>query len=339
MNKNTEKLPPSAVLMQMITGFWVSSAIYVAAKLGLADQMAGGSVNADELALSVGAHPGALYRLLRALSSIGVFTETESRFFALTPSGNLLRSDVPGSLRAFSLAGREIGWEPWGQLLHSVRTGKTAFDHINGMGYFEFLNQNPELARLFDEAMTGFVTMNGLAAAAAYDFSTFSKIIDIGGGNGALMEAVLRQNPQVKGVVFDHPDVVRAAEKRLASSGLSDQCECIGGDFFKTVPPGGNAYLLASVIHDWDDEKAFAILRNCRRAMGSTAKILLLEMIIPPGDSPFFGKLLDLNMLVNFGGRERTEAEYRDLLSSAGFELTRIVQTRTPTSIMEAIPV
>ncbi len=339
MKPDSKGIPPSAALMQMITGFWVSSAIYVAAKLGLADQMAGGSVNADELALSVGAHPGALYRLLRALSSIGVFTETESRFFALTPIGNLLRSDVPGSLRAFSLAGREIGWEPWGQLLHSVRAGETAFDHIHGMGYFEFLNQNQELAWLFDEAMTGFVTMNGLAAAAAYDFSTFSKIVDVGGGNGALMDAVLKQNPKVKGIVFDQPDAAQAAEKRLAFAGLSNRCECIGGDFFKALPSGGDAYLLASIIHDWDDERALEILRNCRLAMGSSAKILLLEMVIPSGDAPFFGKLLDLNMLVNFGGRERTEEEYRDLLSAAEFELTRIVPTRTPTSLIEAIPV
>ena len=339
MNKNMEKLPPAAVLMQMITGFWMSSAIYVAAKLALADHMSGGPVNSDELAQRVVADPDTLYRLLRALAGLGVFTETAPRFFALTPIGNLLRSNVPGSLRAFSLVGRELGWEPWGELLHSVCTGETAFDHLHGEGYFEYLKQNPEAARMFGQAMTAFVTTNGLAAATAYDFSTFSKIVDVGGGNGALMEALLRQNPKVKGIVFDHPDVVAAAEKRLVLSGLSGRCECIGGDFFEAVPSGGDAYLLASVIHDWDDERALAILRNCRRAMGSGAKIFLLEMVIPSGDMPFFGKLLDLNMLVNFGGRERTEAEYRDLLSAAGFKLKRIVPTRTPTSLMEAAPV
>ncbi len=323
MKPYNEGLPPAAALMQMITGFWVSSAIYVAAKLGLAEHLSGDPVNADELALRVGAHPDALHRLLRALSSIGVFKETEAkeRFFELTPIGNLLRSDIPGSLRAFSLVGREIGWEPWGELLHSVCTGETAFDHLHGEGYFKYLKQNSEAARLFDQAMAGFITMNGLAAAAAYDFSTFTKIIDVGGGSGALMEAILKQNSQVKGIVFDHPDVVGVTEKRLASSGLSGRCECIGGDFFKAVPSGGDAYLLASVIHDWDDEKALAILRNCRLAMGNSAKILLLEMVIPPGDAPFFGKLLDLNMLVNFGGQERTEAEYHDLLSAAGLRL------------------
>ena len=178
MKDDNKELPPSVALMQMITGFWVSSAIYVAAKLGFADHMGDGSMDADELAERVGADSGALFRLLRALASVGVFTEVEPRRFALTPIGNCLKSDSPGSLRAFSIVGREIGWKPWGQLLHSVRTGETAFDHLHGMGYFEFLNQNPELARLFDEAMTGFVTMNGLAVAAAYDFTPFSTIID-----------------------------------------------------------------------------------------------------------------------------------------------------------------
>ena len=338
MKDNNKELPPSVALMQMITGFWVSSAIYVAAKLGLADHMGDNSINADELALRVRAHPGALYRLLRALSSIGVFTEVEPRCFALTPIGNCLKSG-PGSLRAFSIVGKEIGWETWGQLLHSVKTGETAFDHLHGMGYFDYLQQNPELAQLFDEAMTGFVTMNGLAVAAAYDFTPFATIIDVGGGHATLMASILKQNPQAKGIVFDRPEVAEGAKSSLASAGVSDRCEYIGGDFFVTVPTGGDAYLLASVIHDWDDEKSIEILKNCRRAMGGTAKLLLVEMVIPPGDTFFFGKLLDLNMLVNFSGRERTELEYRNLLSDAGFQLTRIVPTKTPSSLIEAIPV
>jgi hypothetical protein len=339
MEDNNKELPPSVALMQMIAGFWVSSAIYVAAKLGFADHMGDNSINADELALRVGAHPGALYRLLRALSSVGVFTEVEPRCFALTPIGNCLKSGIPGSLRAFSIVGREVGWEPWGQLLHSVRTGETAFAHLHGMGYFDYLKQDLELAQLFDEAMTGFVTMSGLAVAAAYDFSPFSTIIDIGGGRATLMATILEQNPQTKGVVFDRPEVAEGAKKSLASAGVSDRCEYIGGDFFVAVPSGGDAYILASVIHDWDDERSLAILKNCRRAMGGAAKLLLVEMVIPPGNTSFFGKLLDLNMLVNFSGRERTESEYRNLLSASGFQLTRIVPTRTPSSLIEAIPV
>lgn len=338
MKDSCEGLQPSAALMQMISGFWVSSAIYVAAKLDLADHMRDKPISVDELAERVGAHPGALYRLLRALASVGVFTEVEPRRFALTPIGNCLKSG-PGSLRAFSIVGREIGWEPWGQLLHSVRTGDTAFGHLHEMGYFEYLKHNPELARLFDEAMTGFVTMNGLAVVAAYDFTTFSKIVDVGGGHGILIETLLKQNKQAKAIVFDRPDVVAIAKDKLISAGIMNRCECIGGDFFDSVPSGGDAYLLASVLHDWDDEKSLTILNNCRRAMSSKAKLFLVEMVIPSGDMPFFGKFLDLNMLVNFGGRERTKEEYQNLLSAAGFQLSQVVPTRTPSSLIEARPV
>lgn len=260
----------------------------------------------------------------------------EPRCFALTPIGNCLKSGIPGSLRAFSIVGREVGWEPWGQLLHSVRTGETAFAHLHGMGYFDYLKQDIELAQLFE---TGFVTMNGLAVAVAYDFSLFSTIIDIGGGRATLMATILKQNPQTKGIVFDRPEVAEGAKKSLASAGVSDRCEYIGGDFFVAVPSGGDAYILSSIIHDWDDEKSLAILKTCRRAMGGAAKLLLVEMVIPPGDTSFFGKLLDLNMLVNFSGKERTELEYRNLLSASRFQLTRIVPTKTPSSLIEAIPV
>lgn len=339
MKDNNTELPPSVALLHMITGFWVSSAIYVAAKLGLADHIGDDSITADELASRVGAHSGALYRLLRALSNVGIFTEVEQGRFALTPIGNCLRSGTPGSLRAFSIVGRESGWEPWGQLLHSVRTGETAFNHLHSMGYFEFLKQNTELSRLFDAAMTGFVTTNGLAVAAVYDFSQFSTIVDVGGGHGVLLGAILKQNPKARGIILDRPDVLELAKRRLASAGLSNQCECVDGDFFISVPSGGDAYILSSVIHDWNDDKSRAILRNCRRVMQRNSRMFLIEMIIPQGDVPSFSKLLDLNMLVNFGGRERTEEEYRNLLSTAGFQLVRIVPTRTPSSLIEAVPI
>ncbi len=339
MKDSNKEVPPSALLMQMIIGYWVSSAIYVAAKLGLADHMDENSVNTDELASRVGAHPGALYRLLRALSSVGVFTEVGPRRFGLTPIGQYLKSDIPGSLRALSIYGREMTWDTWGRLLYSVRTGETAFSHLHGMEFFEFLKQNLEHARLFDEAMTVFVTTYGLEIASTYDFKPFSTIVDVGGGRGALIEAILRQNSKARGIVFDRPEVVEITRNRLASSGLSNRCECIGGDFFVSLPSGGDAYLLASVIHDWDDEKSLKILRNCRSAVDSQAKLLLVEMVIPPGDTPFFGKLLDLNMLTHFGGQERTEKEYRNLLSAAGFQITRIMPTRTPASLIEAVPV
>lgn len=338
MKDNHEGPPPSVALMQMMTGFWISSAIYVTAKLELADHIGDNSISVDDLALRAGAHPGSLYRLLRALASVGVFTEVEPRHFALTPIGNCLRSG-PGSLRAIPIMSLEIGWAPWGQLLHSVRTGDTAFGHIHGMGYFEYLRQNPEHARIFDEGMTSFVTTNGLAIAAQYDFTPFSLIVDVGGGQGTLIEAILKHNNQSRAVVFDRPDVVEVAKGKLASAGIANRCECIGGDFFASIPSGGDAYLLASILHDWDDQRSLTILRNCRRAMSSKAKLLIVEMVIPEGDESFFGKLLDLHMLVNFGGQERTEQEYRDLLSAAGFQISQVVKTSTPSSLIEALPV
>jgi ubiquinone/menaquinone biosynthesis C-methylase UbiE len=322
----------------MITGFWSSAAIYAAAKMGIADHLACGPQASNELATRLGVNPGALYRLLRALASIGLFTEAEPGYFALTPLGEFLRSDVPGSLRAFSIAGKELGWESWGELSYSVKTGETAFERLHGMAYFEYLRHNAELARLFDAAMSGFAAANGLAVIEAYDFSPFAVIIDVGGGHGTLISAILKQNFNARGVVYDLPDVLEGARKSLGAMGLADRCEFIGGDFFESVPSGGDAYLLTSVIHDWDDEPSLTILNNCRRIMGSESRLLLVEMIIPPGDTPSLGKFLDLNMLVNFGGRERTEMEYRQLLATAGFRVTKIVPTSTPSSLIEAIP-
>ncbi len=328
--------PPAAKLLQMITGFWSSAAIYTAAKMGIADHLAGGPLATDELARRLGVKPGALCRLLRALGSIGLFTEGKPCRFALTPTGELLRSDVPGSLRAFSIAGKELGWESWGELAYSVETGKPAFGRLHGMGYFEYLRQEPELARLFDAAMSGFVAANALSVVSAYDFSSFAVIIDVGGGHGTLISAILKRASKARGIVYDLPEVLEGARKSLSAEGLAERCEFIGGDFFESVPAGGDAYLLVSVIHNWDDERSLAILNNCRRVMGREAKLLLVEMIISPGDTPSLGKFLDLNMLVNFGGRERTETEYGNLLSTAGFRVTRIVSTSTPASLIEA---
>ncbi len=333
----SRKLPPSAALLQMMSGFWVSAAIYAAAKLGLADHLKDGPGNVEDLAHKTGANPGALHRLLRALGSVGIFTEVGPRRFALTPLGECLCSDAAGSLRSYAIVAKEMGWEPWGELLHSLKTGETAFQHLHGKGYFDYLRENQELGSLFNEAMTGFVTMNGLAVASAYDFTSISKIVDIGGGHGALTSAILAKYPDMRSIIFDLPDVVKGARKKLEDKGLSNRCECIGGDFLKEVPSGGDAYLMTSVIHDWDDDHAVTILRNCRKAMPEIAKLLLIEMVIPPGDTPFFGKLLDLMMLVNLGGRERTGDEYRDLLDTAGFRLTRIIPTNTPSSIIEAV--
>jgi hypothetical protein len=308
-----------------MTGHWTAQAIFVVAQLGVADYLADGPQHTDALARSVGAHPGALYRLLRALASVGVCTEVEPRCFALTPIGAYLQTGIAGSLRALALTGNVLDWQAWGQLVHSVKTGAPAFQHVHGMDPFTYFQHHPEVGTIFDAAMTGFVTENGLAVATAYDFTPFTTIVDVGGGHGALMVAILQASPATRGVLLELPKVLDGARATLEAAGLLSRCTCVAGDFFTSVPAGGDAYILASIIHDWDAERSVTILKNCRRAMSS--------------DAPFFGKWLDLEMLVCFGGRERTEAEYQALLAAAGFQLTRLVPTHTPSSVIEAVPV
>jgi ubiquinone/menaquinone biosynthesis C-methylase UbiE len=333
-----KEVPPAVSLRRLLGGHWISQAVSVAAELRLADRLADGPLSADELARASGSHPRALYRLLRALSTVGVFSEVSPRRFALSPAGNYLREGIPGSLRSIALLIRRLDWAPWGDMLHSLRTEEPAFHHVHGMGPFDYFEDHPEVGGTFDQAMTEFVTQNGIAAVAAYDFRPFSKVVDVGGGHGALMSAILESSPQTRGVIFDLPRVIEGARQRIEASNLSPRCECVAGDFFQEVPAGGDAYVLASIIHDWDDEQALTILRNCRRAMGDRGTLLLVEMVIPPDDAPFFGKWLDLHMMVSVGGRERTAEEYRTLFEEAGLRLLRIVRTSTPSSILEAVP-
>jgi hypothetical protein len=322
-----------------MSGHWIAQAIFVAAQLGVADELRGGPQPTDALARSVGAHPGALYRLLRALASVGVFTEVGPQCFALTPIGTYLQTGIAGSLRALALTGNVLDWEAWGQLVHSVKTGAPAFQHVHGMDPFRYFQHHAEAGTIFDEAMTGFVTENGMAVVTAYDFTPFTTIVDVGGGHGALMVAILRASPDTRGIILELPNVLDGARATLEAAGLLSRCECVAGDFFASVPTGGDAYLLASIIHDWDAERSVTILQNCRRAMAHDAKLLLVEMVVPPGDAPSFGKWLDLHMLVCFGGQERTEVEYQTLLEAAGFRLTCVVSTHTPSSVIEAVPV
>ncbi|HEV2173578.1 MAG TPA: methyltransferase [Nitrospira sp.] len=250
--------------------------------------------------------------------------------------GACLQTGVPDSLRAVMLMS-EIEREAWGQLEHSIRTGETAFDHAHGVGVFAYLQKHPDQRRIFDEAMTAFVSQNSGAVVAAYDFTTFSKVVDVGGGHGALMTAILKSSRRTSGVVFDQPSAIDGALRAIEAAELTDRCQCVGGDFFASVPAGGDAYILASIVHDWDDDHSIAILRNCRRAMSRGKTLLLVEMVILAGDAPFFGKLLDLGMLVLTGGRERTENEYEALLAAADFRLTRIVPTLSLASVIEAV--
>ncbi len=329
-------VPPPVAMLQMISGFWISRAIYIAAKLGIADHLRDGHRTIDELATATGTHSPSLYRVMRALASVGVFTEDEKIGFALTPLAETLRTDVPGSLRAFATV--ELGEEhypAWGELLHSVKTGEIAFDRAFGMPVWKFFEQNPENAETFNDAMTGMTLAVNDAVLSRYDFSYISKIVDVGGGHGSLIGSILKANPQMSGVLFDAPSVAEGAHSRIEVEGIANRCEVVAGDFFQSVPGGGDAYILKWIIHDWDDERSITILKNCHRAMTGNGKLLLVEAIVPRGSEPHFSKFIDLNMLVMTGGRERTENEYRTLLEASGFNLTGIIPTESPMSVIE----
>lgn len=326
---------PQAQLNQLISGYMRTQAVYVAAKLGIADLLSTGSRTADELAQATYMHAPSLFRLLRALASLGVFAEDESSRFGLTPIAECLRSDVPGSQRALAIMSGEEHFKAWGELLYSIQTGKTSFDKLYGMPIFDFLSQNLEQAKVFDAAMVGVHGRETAAMTDAYDFSEIGVLADVGGGNGSLLSFVLKASPNLKGMLYDLPGVVERAKAGLQAAGLADRCEVIGGSFFESIPEGADAYLMRHIIHDWDDEKSLTILRNVHRAMRPDARLLVVEGVIPPGNDPSFSKLLDLTMLTLPGGKERTEEEYRTLFRAGGFELTRIVPTAAEISVIE----
>ena len=320
MSNSTPAPAPPETMMQMISGFWISQALFIAAKLGLAD-----------LAAAAGAHAGALYRVLRALASVGVFAENEAGRFAQTPLSETLRSDLPGSLRWFAVS--ELGQEHfrgWGNLMHAVRTGEIAFDAEYKENVWEYYAKNPEDAAVFNRSMAGLTEMANQAVLAAFDFSGIRRLVDIGGGTGGLLSGILAAYPSMSGVQFDLPHVIAASPQR-------ERIELVGGDFFQSVPAGGDAYILKFIIHDWNDERSITILRNCREAMTEDGRLLLVEMVVPPGNEASWTKFIDLNMLVMTGGMERTEAEFRDLLARAGFRLTRIVPTESMFCVIEAV--
>jgi hypothetical protein len=326
-------------LQRLINGFRVTQMIGVAAALGLADLVADGPKSSAELAERTGMHAPSLYRLLRALSSLGVFAEDEQQRFGLTPLAALLRSGVPGSLRdwaAFSIDPQL--WRAWGELIHSVRTGETAFSHVFGMDVWSYRAQHPESGATFDAAMSSLSGGDIPAILAAYDFSAIQTLVDVGGGHGALITGILQAHPTMLGILFDQPHVLASAASVLAAAGVSDRCALADGDFFTEVPPGGDAYLLRRIIHDWDDARSVAILRNVREAMPEHGRLLLVEGVIQPPNHPDPIKIMDMNMLVMAGGLERTEGEYRALLAEAGLSLTKVYATRGPSSIIEAVP-
>jgi hypothetical protein len=313
-------------LLQMMTGYWVTQAIYVAAKLGIADLLEEAPLNCDELASRTKTDALSLYRTLRALASVGVFSEVASREFALTPLAALLRTSVPNSVRSLAIMYAEEQYHAWGEFLYSVRTGRPAFEHQFQLGVFEYFAQNPAAGRVFNEAMSGLTSQTADALAKAYDFSALKIIVDIGGNLGTILAAIFREYPNAQGILFDRQNVVFAAAEYLAKAGLDKRCRCVGGDFFASVPTGGNAYLLASILHDWDDDRCVTILTKCREVMPPDGKLLVVELVLPPGDVPHPGKWVDLHMLVMASGRERTETQYKNLFISGGFNLTQVAR-------------
>ncbi len=320
-------------------GYMISRAIYVAAQLGVADILKDQPMDTKDIAAAVGANPDALYRLLRVLASVGVFTEVKERHFALTPLAACLRTDVPGSLNAYiSLAGSDLLRRPADNLLYSVRTGLPAFEQVFGMPFFAYLNQHPEGSSMFDAGMASISSLDISDVLASYDFSGITTIADIGGGNGTLLTAILRANPKMKGVLVDRPLVISSARPRIDAAGLAGRCDLIGGDIFDTLPGGADAYVLKNVIHDFDDPQSVAILRNCRGAMPDKGKLLVIEPALLPGDQPTLSKFVDLMMLLMVGGRERSEEEFRTLFEAGGFKLTRLISTESRVSIVEGVP-
>lgn len=328
-------LDPSAELMRMINGYQVSQALHVAAALGVADILKDGPLSCEIIAKECGAHPGALYRLMRALASVGVFHEQENKEFALTRVGQCLTSDsVDTRLNWARFVGRPGPWHVWGNLLHSIKTGDAAYVVTHGLDSWAYRKNNPDEQMSFDSAMTGNSTSQARAVLAAYDFGQFARIIDVGGGQGLLLKEVLLACPATHGVLFDQPQVVATAGSVLAVPGLEGRVEIQPGSFFEQIPRGCDAYILKFILHDWNDERALEILRTCHKSMSSNATLIVIERIVGPPNEVPEGKFSDLNMLVSHGALERTQFEFADLFRRGGFELTEVVPTRSPLSII-----
>jgi ubiquinone/menaquinone biosynthesis C-methylase UbiE len=330
--------PAAAQIQQLAAARFISKPLYIAAKLGIADLLTSQALPIEELARRTQTDASALYRVMRCLASVGVFREVESRSFELTPQARLLVSGK-GSVRPLVLwLGDPRIDHVWENFLWSVQTGKTAIEKTHGKPLFEWLKDDDELAQIFNDAMSANATIRYASVAGAYDFSSIKKLVDVGGGHGALMERILAATPGLRGVVYDQPAVVAGAAKRMAAAGLSDRCEAVGGDMFCDAP-AADAHMASLVLHDWDDERCIAILQNCQRACAPGGRFLIIEMVTPGPNEPSFAKMLDMQMLALAGGRERTEPEYAALLDRAGYRLNRLVPTRGPVSVLEGIKV
>jgi hypothetical protein len=327
-------------LLRLMIGPWIAQAIFVAAKLDIADRLRDGAQSAAALAAATDVDAAALHRVLRALASVGVFREEGSGGFALTPLAQGLRGDVPNSLRDYAIMlGERWIWLSLGEMSHSVRTGETAFAHVFAAPIFEYYAANADAASTSARGLATRSAQEDTAIVGSYDFSAARHVIDVGGGQGTLLGTILARHRGATGTLFERPQVAAMAQALFDKGDLAQRCRVAAGDFFRSVPAGGDVYLLKKVIHDWDDARAIAVLRACRAAMTLASRLLLLEPVIGEPNAPGFAKLLDLLMLVVSGGRERTEAEHRGLLASAGLRLARVIATASTISIIEAVPI
>ncbi|MBW4435284.1 MAG: methyltransferase [Pelatocladus maniniholoensis HA4357-MV3] len=336
----SEEMPSQMVMIQLATSYWVSRAVYAAAKLGIADMLKNGPHSCDLLANSTRTNPQALYRLMRALASVGIFAENKQGCFTLTPLATYLQSDAPNSIRAFAISFGEEHYRAWGDIIHSIQTGDNAFQNLYGMPVFQYYAQNSEAGKIFDEAMTNVSAKDKVEVVAAYDFSSIHKLVDVGGGYGSFIASILKVNPTMEGILFERPSVIAGAKSVLETEGVSERCQVVAGNFLESVPRGGDAYILKYVIHLLDDERAIALLKNCHSAMVENGKLLLVEQIVPPGDEPSWSKFLDIHMLIAIsGGRERTKMEYQTLFEASGFKLTKVITTKSNINLIEGIRV
>ena len=335
---DTAQIPAPARVMELTTGAWITQAVSVAASLGVADVLASGSRPVDEIASAVGADAPSLHRVLRALADVDVFRELDRERFALTETGELLRSDVPGSVRGWAvMASAPFHVDAWTGLLESVRTGEPAFELVHGQLGFDYLRDHPDDGAVLHAGMTSISSLHVAPVVTAYDFSGVGTVVDVGGGHGTLLAAVLTADPRLQGVLYELPEVVAGAGQLLAEAGVGNRCTCVAGDFFESVPAGGDAYLLSNIIHDRDDARALRILTNCRAALNDGGRVLLAEAVLPEGPQPSRAKLIDMAMLVMGPGRQRSESEYRDLFQRAGLRRSGIDPSGPVFSVVEAV--
>jgi hypothetical protein len=342
LDGNTTKSEAAARLMELIQIRLISEAIHVAAALGIADLLNDGPQGAEQLAETTGANALSLRRVMRALTSFGVFSQDSAGRFALAPMGQLLKRDTPGSLNAASLlSGGEFGARTVQLFLECVKTGENANQKLCGGNWMESLQRNPEQVKVFNAAMTALSTLHFTGVLAAYDFSQFKRLVDVGGGYGTILTEIVKSHPEMRGILFDRPHAFEGGQRTVALAGLADRCEIVSGDFFVSVPAGGDGYLLSRVIHDWDDDKAVAILKVIRTAIAPHGKLVLLENMLKAETDAVYPILSDLNMLIHTGGCERTEVEYGSLYRAAGFQLTKAIPTKSPTgtTVIEGKPI